>query len=109
MRIKALTELGYTTTSYISRESNSTFNDDVSHKISDSYTHKKRNFHCEGCGNIIVSTLILNPFHKVKNQVWHKVRNIYKKYSIKAVFEIEHMHSFSQELIFYQICFETFQ
>ena len=74
VRIKPPTWLSYTMTCSISRRSNSTFKDDVSVKASDSITHMESNFCCEGWGNIIVSSEIMNIFSKVKNRIQHKVK-----------------------------------
>ena len=91
VRIKAPTGLHCNVMCSLSRGSNSTFNDDVSDKTSFSFTHKERNCHCDGWGNIIVSSFILNIILKVKNRIWHKVK-------LHALENSTFCHCFSQDV-----------
>ena len=85
--IKTLTRLGYTMTSSIYIGSNSIFNDNVSDKTHDSFTHNESNFHCEGWGNWVVSSLMLKIFWKVRKKGWYKVRYFYEMYWINSAFK----------------------
>ena len=105
--IKAPTGLCYTITGSISRGSNSSFNDDVNDKTSDLFTHKENNFHFKGWGNWWVSSLILNIFPKMKNQIWYKVRLHARKNFIqdRGDFKKSIDTSFIHEFLLSLVCF----
>ena len=76
--------------------SNSTFNDDVGGKTSDSFTNKKSKFHSEGWANWI-------KFIEIENILKFEESSSTQSYWIKSKYKSDHMNWLSYESLSYQV------